>query len=327
MAVLHRQGVHFLGATNCKLWQQLAPLLLLGCLSISLGRAGALPRLTGAEEVVIHRFREYLQVDTAHPRPDYYPVTEFLTDQGKEIGLDTEFMEFTPQKPVVLFTWKGTDPSLPSVLFNSHSDVVPADEAKWAHSPFDAHVDEEGNVFARGSQDMKCVGMQYLEAIRNLKEAGFKPQRTIHVSFVPDEEIGGDDGAEKFYKSAEFKKLNVAVVMDEGLPSPENEYRVFYGERTVWWFVIKATGSPGHGSRMFDGMALHNLRESLNKIDEFRTAQFEKVKSGEAAEGEVVSVNNVFLKAGTATPTVRPLFILLKSCAYLLLRPEISLHA
>jgi acetylornithine deacetylase/succinyl-diaminopimelate desuccinylase-like protein len=36
--------------------------------------------------------------------------------------------------------------------------------------------------------------MQYLEAIRNLKAQGFKPARSIHVSFVPDEEIGGKDG-------------------------------------------------------------------------------------------------------------------------------------
>jgi aminoacylase len=50
-------------------------------------------------------------------------------------------------------------------------------------------------------------------------------------------------------------------------------------------------------------MALHNLRETLNRIEEFRTVEFEKLKSGKATDGEVVSINNVFLKAGTATPT------------------------
>lgn len=29
-----------------------------------------------------------------------------------------------PGKPIVLATWKGQDPSLPSVLLNSHYDVV-----------------------------------------------------------------------------------------------------------------------------------------------------------------------------------------------------------
>ena len=38
-----------------------------------------------------------------------------------------------------------------------------------SHDPFGAVMDEHGNIFARGSQDMKCVGMQYLEAIRLLK--------------------------------------------------------------------------------------------------------------------------------------------------------------
>ena len=40
-------------------------------------------------------------------------------------------------------------------------------------------------------QDMKCVGIQYLEALRELMAEGVKFQRTIHLSFVPDEEIGG----------------------------------------------------------------------------------------------------------------------------------------
>lgn len=63
---------------------------------------------------------------------------------------------------------------------------------------------------------MKCVGLQYLEAIRRLKSSGFQPLRTVYLSFVPDEEIGGHDGAEKFADSDEFKKMNVGIVLDEG---------------------------------------------------------------------------------------------------------------
>ncbi|CAM6127850.1 unnamed protein product [Calypogeia fissa] len=294
MGFLHYHN-GLMGTVNGKFFPRFSLLLLLVVLTISAPATG--------EEEAVQRFRQFLQIDTAQPGPDYSIATKFLKEQGKELGLEVQSLEFTPKKPVVLLTWEGSDLTLPSILLNSHSDVVPADESQWLHAPFSAHVDEDGKIFARGSQDMKCVGMQYLEAIRNLKSAGFKPQRSLHVSFVPDEEIGGDDGAEKFVKSDVFKKLNVAAVMDEGLASTEDEYRVFYGERTVWWFVIKASGSPAHGSRMFDGTALQNLRESLNKIDEFRTVQFDKVKSGEVAEGEVVSINNVFLKAGTPTPT------------------------
>ncbi|KAM1654334.1 hypothetical protein EV2_006893 [Malus domestica] len=85
------------------------------------------------------------------------------------------------------------------------------------HTPhFSANLDSNGDVYARGSQDMKCVGIQYLEAIRWLKASGFKPKRSVYLSYVPDEEIGGHDGAEKLAESNVFKGLNVGIVLDEG---------------------------------------------------------------------------------------------------------------
>lgn len=87
-------------------------------------------------------------------------------------------------KPVVVITWQGTQPNLPSVILNSHMDVVPVFEDKWTHPPFAADMDSEGRIFARGSQDMKCVGMQYLAAIRALKKRGATMKRTVHITFV-----------------------------------------------------------------------------------------------------------------------------------------------
>lgn len=55
----------------------------------------------------------------------------------------------------------------------------------WTYPPFSGHIDDEGKIYARGSQDMKCVGIQYLEAIRRLKESGVNLKRTLHISFVP----------------------------------------------------------------------------------------------------------------------------------------------
>lgn len=56
---------------------------------------------------------------------------------------------------------------------------------KWTHKPFSAHVDGKGNIYGRGAQDMKCVGIQYLEAVRRLKLQGVTLRRTLHISFVP----------------------------------------------------------------------------------------------------------------------------------------------
>lgn len=152
---------------------------------------------------------------------------------------------------------------------------------------------------------MKGVGMQYLEAIRTLRSCGFQPLRSIHISFVPDEEIGGKDGIAKFTSSSKFEELNIGINMDEGLASAEPFYRIFFGERSAWKLIIKATGAPGHGSTLYDGSAFENMCKSLKKIYNFRDSQFQSLRDGLRSMGDVVAINNVYLKAGTPTPSVR----------------------
>lgn len=255
---------------------------------------------------IVSRFRQYLRIDTAQPNPNYREAVDFLVSQADSLSLESQVLEFVQGKPLLLLKWPGENPALPSILLNSHTDVVPSEHHKWAHPPFDAHLDSAtGNIYARGSQDMKCVGMQYLEAIRKLKASPSfrRPLRTVYLSFVPDEEIGGHHGAEMFARSEVFQKMNVGVVLDEGLASPDDFYRVFYAERSPMWLAIKATGPPGHGSKLYDNSAMENLLKSIESIRRFRAAQFDLVKSGSKAEGEVISVNMAFLKAGTPSPT------------------------
>ncbi|KAB2091344.1 hypothetical protein ES319_A03G185100v1 [Gossypium barbadense] len=252
---------------------------------------------------IISRFQRYLQVNTSQPSPDYQKSTHFILSQADSLSLQSQLIEFVQGKPIVLLQWPGSDPSLPSILLNSHTDVVPSEYSKWVHPPFGAHIDEQGNIFARGSQDMKCVGMQYLEAIRRLRSSGFCPKRSLYLSFVPDEEIDSRDGAEMLASSYVFKNMNVDIVLDEGLASPNENYRVFYGERAPWWLVIKSNGAPGHGAKLYENSAMENLFKSIESIRRFRASQFDLVKAGLKAEGEVISVNMAVLKAGTPSPT------------------------
>lgn len=147
--------------------------------------------------------------------------------------------------------------------------------------------------------------MQYLEAIKAIQSSdpNFVPLRNVHILYVPDEEVGGFDGMEKFVESKEFEELNVGFVMDEGQASTNDEFRVFYADRTPWHMVIKAVGTPGHGSKLYDNTAMENLMKSIEVITKFRESKFDIVKAGLAANSEVISVNPVFLKAGTPSPT------------------------
>lgn len=259
---------------------------------------------TSSSSSSVTRFQEYLRIKTAHPHPDYSTAVSYLDALAKSIpipNLQTQTLYLTtPHKPLLVVTFPGLNPSLPSILFNSHLDSVPAEPSKWSHPPFSAHKTHDGNIFARGAQDDKCIAIQYLEAIRNIivTDPHFKPLRTIHICYVPDEEIGGFDGMAKFVQSKEFKQMNVGFFLDEGQASTNDKYRVFYADRSPWNVVIKAIGMPGHGSRMFDNTAMENLMKSVEVVSKFRENQFDLVKAGRLANSEVISANPVYLKSG-----------------------------
>lgn len=110
---------------------------------------------------------------------------EFLRQQAEQLELPVAVhYPYDEANPVLVITWQGLEPQLPALLLNSHMDVVPVFPENWTHEPFGAEMDAQGRIFARGTQDMKCVGMQYLAAIRALKGSGARFKRTIYISFV-----------------------------------------------------------------------------------------------------------------------------------------------
>eukprot|EP01112_Ceratiomyxa_fruticulosa_P009736 TRINITY_DN2551_c0_g1_i2.p1 TRINITY_DN2551_c0_g1~~TRINITY_DN2551_c0_g1_i2.p1 ORF type:complete len:426 (+),score=98.35 TRINITY_DN2551_c0_g1_i2:60-1280(+) len=252
----------------------------------------------------VTKFREYLRIRTDHPNPDYHKAAEFLKDYAKELNLKCQIAG-KPAKPVVILTWEGLNPALPTILLNSHTDVVPAVLDKWSVDPFAAHKDEHGDIYARGTQDMKCVCIQFLEAVRQIQEKGVKLLRTVHLTFVPDEEIGGLDGMGYFISTPEFKALNVGLAIDEGLASPTSAFTVFNGERAAWWTKVKAIGPTGHGSRFIEGTAVEKLMKVVNNMLAFRQEQFDTLHKGQhecgKKLGDVTTLNLTVLKAGVSS--------------------------
>ncbi|XP_047509101.1 aminoacylase-1A-like [Pieris napi] len=240
----------------------------------------------------VTNFIEYLRIPSVQPNINYDECVSFLEKQAQGLGLGFKVYEMVPKKPIVVLTWVGLKPALGSVLLNSHMDVVPVFEDSWTYPPFSGHIDKDGKIYARGAQDMKCVGIQYIEAVRKLKKAGVQLQRTLHLSFVPDEEIGGVDGMEKFVHTKDFKALNVAFALDEGMASPTDEFVLFYGERSIWQIHVHCTGQPGHASLLFPNTAGEKLRFIINKFMTLRDEQKNILDSNpKLTIGDVTTIN------------------------------------
>uniref|UniRef100_A0A8C2X7G7 N-acyl-aliphatic-L-amino acid amidohydrolase n=1 Tax=Cyclopterus lumpus TaxID=8103 RepID=A0A8C2X7G7_CYCLU len=250
----------------------------------------------GGEDLSVSLFREYLRLKTVHPDPDYGE-----TSSSQDADIKMRLLDMCLLGLLSPICRSGTNPTLKSILLNSHTDVVPVYQEHWKYDAFSAFKDAEGNIFARGSQDMKCVTIQYIQAVRRLKAEGRKLMRTVHLMFVPDEEVGGHKGMETFVKHPEFNKLNIGFALDEGLANPGEAFTVFYGERNPWWITVHCPGSPGHGSRFVENTAAEKLRQVINSFLDFREKEKQRLNTSECFTlGDVTTVNMTMVKGGVA---------------------------
>jgi len=256
----------------------------------------------GDEHPSTKLFREYLRIKSVQPNPDYESCNEFLKRQAARLELDYHITEMVPGKPIFIMTWPGTEPDLPSVLLNSHTDVVPVYEEHWKHDPFAAVKEPNGDIYARGTQDMKSVGIQHIEAIYKLKvEQKLRFKRTIHLCFIADEEIGGHDGMAKYVLSQEFKQLNIGLALDEGLATPDDVIPVYYGERNVFWVKFHCHGNPGHGSRFIKDTAAEKVQYLTNKLLGYREVQKKRFEADPTSDlGDFTTINLTYMEGGFA---------------------------
>ncbi|KAH7709755.1 aminoacylase-1-like isoform 1 [Aphelenchoides avenae] len=243
------------------------------------------------EDIAVTKFREYLRVNTEQPNPDYEACKDFLFNYAKELGVDAWEYECAVGKPFIGMTIQGTDPALPSLLLHSHTDVVPTYKDQWKYDPYSGYKDAEGNIYGRGTQDMKSQGIIYAEAIRRLKAA--------------DEEIGGDAGMEAFVHTEKFKEMNVGFALDESLASEEEAYTIYYGERSTWWLKVSCHGRPGHGSRFIEDTAAAKFQNVLTTFMSFREQQSRKLAENKDLKlGDVISLNLTHIEGGVQANVV-----------------------
>jgi carboxypeptidase PM20D1 len=118
----------------------------------------------------------------------------------------------------LLYTWPGTNPSLPALLLLGHQDVVPVEpgsEGDWTHPPYAGRV-VDGELWGRGAIDDKASVFGILEASEALLREGFRPRRTLHLAFGHDEELGGPEGARAIARLLEERGVRAWMVLDEG---------------------------------------------------------------------------------------------------------------
>ncbi|KAG6456640.1 hypothetical protein O3G_MSEX009848 [Manduca sexta] len=123
--------------------------------------------------------------------------------------------------------------------------------------------------------------------------------------YLYDEEIGGHDGMEKFVETKEFKALNVDFALDEGMASPNDDFIVYNGERSIWQIHVHCTGQPGHGSLLLPNTAGEKIRHVINRFMDYREEQKKILDSNpKLTIGDVTTINLTQLFGGVQSNVV-----------------------
>ncbi|MGW6735855.1 M20/M25/M40 family metallo-hydrolase [Streptomyces sp. NPDC055013] len=198
--------------------------------------------------------QDLIRIDTTNPPGNEIACAEYLIDRfAHRDDLDIKVLGPSRDRAnlIVRFPGRGAAPPL---LLHGHSDVVPVTGQDWQHPPFEARL-VDGEVWGRGSVDMKGGLAMMVSSLARLHEAGQRPAGDVVLAVVADEEHGSIAGAR--WLTREHPELFSGIryaVGEEGGAGIELGGRRFHpivvAEKRACWFRVTLRGPGGHASRL-----------------------------------------------------------------------------
>ncbi len=164
----------------------------------------------------------------------------------------------------------------------AHMDTVSeGDRGLWKTDPFKGVV-KDGKVYGRGAQDNGQGVIASMYALRALLGRDLK--YNFGLVLAADEELGSNYGCKKLIEEGIFKKGDLFVVPDHGVPSGAD---IEIAEKSRLVLKVTVTGRQGHAA--FPDKAINALREAakymleadayLHKKYSKKTRQFPRLGS------------------------------------------------
>lgn len=215
----------------------------------------------------------YLQVDTTNPPGGELAGARYLQAILEKEGFETTVLEAEPGRGNLLCRMKGSEGSPPLILLH-HIDVVPAEADKWRYPPFSGQV-VDGEIWGRGAQDCKSLGIVELVSFLLLKRERIKPKRDIVYMATADEEAGGKWGVDWLFEQHP-DWMRAAYVINEGgglglALGGKNAYTCQTAEKGLCWLKLTFRGKPGHASIPHGDNCVVKMARAIERISAYRS--------------------------------------------------------
>ncbi len=164
----------------------------------------------------------------------------------------------------------------PSLMFLSHTDVVPVeDDSEWDHPPFSAEI-VDGTVWGRGSDDCKSLTCSGSMAMFLLKRAGVSLKGNLRLLAAADEESGGHYGTH-WLAANHPEKIRSDWAVNEGGGMPvetvdgQQGYLLAVGEKGRIEARFAFAGRSAHGALpWYADNAMYKVAELLRRLRQYQ---------------------------------------------------------
>ncbi|HNP63889.1 MAG TPA: succinyl-diaminopimelate desuccinylase [Woeseiaceae bacterium] len=197
--------------------------------------------------------------------------------------------------------WARRGSGSPVLCFAGHTDVVPpGDIAHWSSDPFEPTV-KDGNLFGRGTADMKSGLASMIVAIERFVAGHPNHDGSIALLITSDEEGRARDGTLRVMQtlSERNEKIDWCVI---GEPSSQNELGdlVRIGRRGSLSGMLTVSGIQGHVA--YPQLADNPIRRFAPVLSELHDIEWDQGNEFFPA----TSFQVVDIQSGSGAPNVTP---------------------
>lgn len=197
---------------------------------------------------------ELIQINTVNGHEQ--PAAEYLKQVLTTHGIEARLIEQAPHR-ADLVAEIGQQPG-PVLVLAGHLDTVDVgDLTKWQTEPFGGQV-KDGQIYGRGSVDMKGGLAAMITALIELKEAGLPKHGQVRLLATIDEE-GAGQGALELTRRGLVDDASALIIGE----ATNNQLK--YAHSGSLDYRVKAYGKTAHSSRPLNGInAVANLARFMD---------------------------------------------------------------
>ncbi|PSQ89426.1 MAG: acetylornithine deacetylase [Bacteroidetes bacterium QH_2_63_10] len=221
-----------------------------------------MPPLSVKRDRLIGQLTDLVSINSVNPElvPEgagEADIAVYVANTMDEMGLEVEVWEPEPGRPNVVGVLPGTGDGR-SLMLNAHTDTV---GGEGMNAPFNPRI-TNGQMYGRGTQDMKGSLAAQLAAVRALQAANVERAGDVIVAAVIDEE----------HKSRGTEAVVNRYDPDGAIVTEPTDLELVLSHKGFVWIDVETRGRAAHGSRPDEGidanMHMGRVLARLDKLEQ-----------------------------------------------------------